>query len=250
MHLATTLLLVLAGVGAGLTGSIAGLASLVSYPALLAAGLSPVSANVTNTVALICSSVGSVWGYRPELAGQRRRVEVLAPVAAAGGLAGGLLVLLTPASSFARVVPWCIGAGSLAVVARRSPAATPAHRTRRGAALLAGGVFVVSVYGGYFGAAAGVVLLGLLLAATLEPLARARALTSVLLGLANAVAGAAFAVGGPVRGGDALPLAVGCLIGGRTGPVVVRRLPAGPLRVAIALAGVGLAVKLGLDAYR
>lgn len=250
MPLTTSLLLVVAGFGAGLCGSVAGLASLVSYPALLAAGLGPVSANVTNTLALIWSSVGSVWGYRPELAGQRRRIEVLAPVAAAGGVLGGVLLLVTPSGAFARIVPWLIGAGSAAVVLRRSPSAEPAHRTRRGAALLAAGVFAVSVYGGYFGAAAGVVLLGLLLVATLEPLARCRAITSVLLGLANAVAGLAFAVGGPVRWGAVLPLAVGCLIGGRTGPLVVRRVPAAPLRVVIALAGVGLAVHLGLDAYR
>jgi uncharacterized membrane protein YfcA len=232
-----------------LAGSIAGLASLVSYPALLAVGLPPISANVTNTVALVWSSVGSVWGYRPELAGQRARLRALAPLAVAGGVVGGLLLLATPSGEFARVVPWLIGVGSLAVLVRRSPGAVH-HRTRRGALGASGAVFLVCVYGGYFGAAAGVVLLGLLLWTTLEPLATCRAMTSVLLGLANAVAAVAFAVDGPVRWGDALPLAVGCLIGGRLGPLVVRRAPVGPLRIAIAVAGMGLAVHLGLDAYR
>jgi uncharacterized membrane protein YfcA len=245
----TALLLVLAGIGAGLAGSVAGLSSLVSYPALLAVGLSPVAANVTNTVALIWTSVGSVWGYRPELVGEARRIRVLAPVAALGGITGGVVLLVTPASAFARVVPWLIGAGSLAVVLRRSPGAEPAHRTRRGSAALVAGVFAVAVYGGYFGAAAGVVLLGLLLFATMEPLARCRGLTSVLLGVANAVAAVAFALDGPVHWDYALPLAVGCLIGGRLGPPIVRRAPVGPLRVAIALAGLALAVHLGLDAY-
>jgi uncharacterized membrane protein YfcA len=88
--------LLLAGFGGGVTGSVAGLASLVSYPALLAAGLSPVSANVTNSVALVFSSLGSVWGFRPELRGQAGTVRRLAPFAIAGGAAGGLLLLATP----------------------------------------------------------------------------------------------------------------------------------------------------------
>ena len=97
-------LLFLAGVGSGLVGSTAGLASLVSYPALLAAGLSPVAANVTNTVALIGSSVGSVSRSRRELVGQRRRILLLAPLAAASGAVGAVLLLSTPR---ARSRPWC-----------------------------------------------------------------------------------------------------------------------------------------------
>lgn len=249
MQLSTSLLLLLAGVGTGLAGSVAGLASLVSYPALLAVGLPPVTANVTNTVALIWASVGSVWGYRPDLVGQGARLKVLAPVAACGGIAGGVLLLVTPSDAFTKVVPWLIGAGSMAVVIRRNPAAEPAHRTRRGALAVSAAVFVVAVYGGYFGAGAGVVLLGLLLLTSVESLATCRGMTSVLLGLANLVAGVAFALSGPVRWSDALPLAVGCLAGGRIGPSIVRRVPVGPLRVAIAVAGVGLAIHLGLDAY-
>jgi uncharacterized membrane protein YfcA len=174
----------LAGFGGGLSGSVAGLASLVSYPALLAAGLSPVSANVTNTVSLVFSSAGSVWGFRPELKGQGRTVRRLVPFAMAGG------------------------------------------------------------------AAAGVVLLAVLLVSTVEPLARATALRNLLLGSANAVAAVSFIAWGPVRWSAAVPLSAGFLAGGRLGPIVVRNVPAAPLRVLIACAGLGLAVHLGLDAYR
>jgi uncharacterized protein len=241
--------LVLAGFGAGLTGSVAGLASLVSYPALLATGLAPVSANVSNTVALVFSAVGSVWGSRPELSGQRARARRLGVLAVAGGAAGGALLLATPSSTFALVVPWLIGVASVAILARREAAAAPARR-RRPAWAARAAVFVVAVYCGYFGAAAGVLLLALLLVLTGEPLARANALKNLLLGSANAVAAVGFAAFGPVHWGAVLPLAAGFLVGGRLGPVVVRRAPMGPLRVLIGLAGLGLAVHLALDAYR
>src|SRR5438270_23160 len=103
--------LALAGFGGGLIGSIAGLASQISYPALLAVGLPAISANVSNTVALVCSSVGSVWGSATELEGQRHRARALAVMAVAGGAVGGALLLLTPRATFERVVPFLLGAG-------------------------------------------------------------------------------------------------------------------------------------------
>src|SRR5215208_5852827 len=107
------LLLVVAGVTGGLAGSIAGLASLVSYPALLAVGLGPVAANVTNTVALVFSSLGSTLGSRTELEGQALRVRELAVAAGLGGAAGAGLLLLTPSGTFERIAPWLIGIASL-----------------------------------------------------------------------------------------------------------------------------------------
>lgn len=249
MRLLDPFWLLLAGFGGGLSGSVAGLASLVSYPALLAAGLSPVSANVTNTVSLVFSSLGSVWGFRPELKGQGRTVRRLVPFALAGGATGGLLLLATPATAFARAVPWLIGVASLAVVLPRRMARPEPRRPRRSRALLSGSVFLVAIYGGYFGAAAGVVLLALLLVTTVEPLPRATALRNLLLGSANAVAAVSFIVWGPVRWSAVAPLGLGFLAGGRLGPIVVRKVPAAPLRILIACAGVGLAVHLGLDAY-
>jgi len=242
--------LVLAGFGGGLAGSVAGLASLVSYPALLAAGLPPVSANVSNTVALVFGSVGSVSGSALELRGQRVHARRLGAIALAGGSCGALLLLATPSAAFVRVVPWLIGGASLAILIQRSRAGPPPTRAHRPTRALSVGVFIITVYGGYFGAAAGVLLLALLLTAGGEPLARSNAVKNLVLGLANAVASVAFMAFGPVRWSAVLPLAVGFLVGGRLGPLVVRRVPAGPLRVLIACAGLGLAVHLGLDAYR
>jgi uncharacterized protein len=240
-------LLAFAGIGGGLTGSMAGLASLVTYPALLAAGLSPVSANVTNTVSLVFSSVGSVSGSRPELHGQGARLIRLAPAAVLGGIAGGSLLLLTPADAFERFVPVLIALASTAVMIAR-PVPDLDH-VRRDPGWLTGAIFAIGIYGGYFGAAAGVVLLAVLMVATSDSLPHVNAMKNVLLGLANAVAAFGFVLFGHVAWRSALPLAIGLFVGGRLGPALVRRLPAQPLRVVIAVAGLGLAIKLGLDAY-
>jgi uncharacterized membrane protein YfcA len=245
------LLLVGAGLGAGLAGSIAGLASLVSYPSLLATGLDPVNANVTNTVALVFSSVGAMLGSRTELQGQLPSVRRLAAAAVAGGAAGAGLLLITSPDTFERIAPWLIGGASLTIALRRriqphDGARRPAHAASAG---VIGGVFVVGIYGGYFGAAAGVVLLALLLSATHDTLARTNALKNAVLGIANATAAIGFVVLGPVEWAAVAPLAVGLLAGGRLGPVVVRHSDAGVLRTVIGVAGLGLAVKLGFDAY-
>jgi uncharacterized membrane protein YfcA len=244
-----SLWLVLAGFGAGVTGSVAGLASLVSYPVLLALGLPPVTANVTNTVALVFNGIGSVWGSRPELVGQRQRILQLGPIAVAGGFTGGLVLLETPSSAFAFAVPWLIGLASLAILIQPNRAPRLSAESRRASWKLSAGVFLVAVYGGYFGAAAGVLLIALLLIATAEALPRANAMKNVLLGLANTVAAILFVIVGPVRWSVVIPLAAGCLVGSRLGPIIVRRVPAAPLRVLIGCAGLGLAVHLGLDAY-
>jgi uncharacterized membrane protein YfcA len=119
--------LIVAGAGAGLTASIAGLASLFSYPALLAVGLPPVTANVTNTVALVFGTTSSVLGSRTELRGRRHRFRTLTLASVVGGLAGGALLLLTPPGSFAHVVPWLIGLGSLSVLLVRRPFTDQPH---------------------------------------------------------------------------------------------------------------------------
>lgn len=241
-------LLVLAGVGAGLVGSVVGLASLVSYPALLAAGLPPVVANATNTVALVASGIGSAASSRPELAGQRARLVRLAPLFVVGGLVGAVLLVTTPAEAFERVVPFLVGGASLLMVAQpwlkrlaRRPAA-PDDSTESWLSLL--GLFVVAVYGGYFGAAAGVlvtVLLGFVLEASVQRLV---ALKNILLMVSNVAAAALFVVLGLADLLVALPLAAGVLVGGWLGPVVARRLPQTVLRVVIGVAGVGLALEL------
>jgi uncharacterized membrane protein YfcA len=241
--------LLVAGVLAGVAGSVAGLASLVSYPALLAVGLPALTANVTNTVALVLYTVSAAAFSRQELAGQAGRVRRLALITAVGGATGAALLLLTPAEVFEMLVPLLIGGASLVLLLQPGINRLAGGMVdERGPALLAG-VFGVGVYAGYFGAAAGVVLLALLTVSVAEPLARLVAARNVALGLANAVAAIGFALFGPVRWVAAAPLAVGFLIGGGIGPGLVRRLPGGRLRVAIALAGLILAVKLGIDTF-
>ena len=246
---------ILAGAGmlGGLTGSIAGLASVATYPALLLIGLPPLTANVTNTVALVGNAVGSVWGSRPELAGQKAWIKRILPVAALGGAAGAALLLSTPAQGFERVVPILLGLSSLAILLPRrgNRRARIADHQRHAVTVLAesAAIFLICVYGGYFGAAAGVLLLALLLRAGHATLAHANAGKNVILGIANAVAAVAFAVFAPVQWLAVIPLGIGCVLGSRLGPVVVRHAPARPLRVVIGVAGVVLAIKLGVDAY-
>src|SRR4051812_18016331 len=158
-----------AGVLGGLAGSIAGLASVATYPALLLVGLPPLLANVTNTVALVFSGIGSVWGSRPELEGQGAWLKRIAPVALLGGAAGAALLLSTPAEGFEKIVPILIGLASVAIVIphRASrPARVSSHQRHRvTVALEAAAIFLICIYGGYFGAAAGGLLFGFLLPA-------------------------------------------------------------------------------------
>ncbi|WP_222263449.1 sulfite exporter TauE/SafE family protein [Modestobacter marinus] len=247
------LLLLAAGVAAGLIGSMAGLASLFSYPALLATGIPPVSANVTNTVALVLSGVGAVSASRPELAGQRRRMVRLGAAGVLGGATGAALLLLTPAEAFEKVVPFLIGGAAIAILVQPSPrelAAEGARHPHRDHWGLTAGTYLIGIYGGYFGAAAGVLMLAMFLLVTGEGVPKANALRNVVLGLANGVAALAYAFLADVAWLAALPLAVGLFAGGRLGPGVVRRVPQLLLRRVIAVLGLGLAVHLGVDAFR
>lgn len=240
------------GAAAGIVSTVASLASVVSYPALLAFGLPPLSANMTNTVALLFTAAGAAAGSRPELAGQGSRVARLSAVTAAGGAAGAALLLLTPAEAFPRVAPALIGAASLLLLRPPSPVPPPeAGPPRARRPVLLAGVFGVAVYTGYFGAAGGVLMLAVLIPLlTAQPLARANAVKNVIGGFANGVAAVGFAIFGQVDWAVVGPLAAGFLIGGWVGPALVRRLPATPLRVAIGLAGLAVAVRLGISAYR
>lgn len=260
-------LLVLLGVGilAGIVSTVASLASIVSYPALLALGLSPVSANVTNTVALMFTGLGAAAGSRPELTGQGRRVLRLGLVTAAGGGVGAALLLLTPSRSFQYVAPVLIAAGSIVILRRPAPVAAPPEsrggpedalpdgpghgRDRERGWLPQVAVFAVAVYVGYFGAAGGILMLAVLLRTIAQPLARTNALKNVVSGLANAVAGIGFAIFGPVRWAAVVPLAVGFLVGGWIGPSLVRRLPGRGLRIFVGICGLILAVRLGASTY-
>jgi uncharacterized protein len=246
--------LVVAGVVAGMVSTVVGLASVVSYPALLAIGLPPLSANMTNTVALLFTGAGAAVGSRPELTGQGARIRRLAVITALGGGAGAALLLITPSQTFERVAPVLIAAASVALLVRRQPGGhNPGHgpprHFARNPSLLAG-VFGVAVYVGYFGAAGGILMLALLAAMVSEPLARTNAVKNILGAVANVVAAAAFAVFGHVDWAAVAPLAAGFIVGGWIGPALVRRIPGQVLRIVVAVCGLAVAVTLGISAYR
>ncbi|MEN3361513.1 MAG: uncharacterized protein V7637_5495 [Mycobacteriales bacterium] len=240
-----------AGVLAGLVSTVISLASIVSYPALLAVGLPPLAANVTNTVALVGVGLGAAGGSRPELAGQGRLVARLGVLTVLGGATGAALLLLLPARSFEYAAPWLIGGACLVLLRPRRPGTLPVGQTDGPRHPAAGRIALLaaSAYIGYFGAAGGILMLATLTTLVDQPLARTNAIKNMVSGLANAVAAVGFALFGPVRWAAAAPLAAGFVVGGWIGPALVRRLPAGPLRLLVAGCGLLVAVKLGLDTY-
>ncbi|MFZ0042355.1 MAG: sulfite exporter TauE/SafE family protein [Solirubrobacteraceae bacterium] len=239
--------LVLAGSAAGLIGSAGGITSLVSYPALLAVGLPALSANIANNVALVGCLPGSALASKPELHGQRSWLGHWAVIAALGGAAGAGLLLLTPSGVFARVVPFLVAAGSLALLFEPR---LRAWRHRRGSQdqtlALTAGLVALSLYSGYFGAGAGVMILTLLLVLVDRHLPTANALKNMLVGATSVVSATIFAIFASVDWSAAAPLAVGMLAGSRIGPLVSRRLPARLLRWLIVLVGMVLAIDLWL----
>ncbi|WP_328809015.1 sulfite exporter TauE/SafE family protein [Nonomuraea montanisoli] len=232
------------GVAAGIVSTVVSLASIVSYPSLLAFGLPPLTANVTNTVALLFTGLGAAAGSRPELAGQGERVLRLGWVAALGGAAGAALLLLTPSRTFELIAPWLIAGASLLLV--RPPSARK-HEEHGVLARIA--LFVVAVYIGYFGAAGGILMFAVLSAMLDQAPARTNAVKNVVSGLANAVAAIGFALFGPVDWVAVGPLAAGFLLGGWIGPKIARRLPGQSLRYLAAACGLAVAAKLGYEAY-
>jgi uncharacterized membrane protein YfcA len=255
MKYSEVLVLLAAGTLGGIFSTVVSIASLVSYPVLLALGVPPLSANMTNTVSLVLTGAGSVASSRPELAGQGRRVLRLGVITALGGAAGASVLLVTPASTFTVVVPVLIGAASVVLLVQpriRKLAPTPdvGHPAAHGIATHGIALFAVAMYVGYFGAAAGVMLLVVLSTMIEESLVKVNAVKNALSGMANAMAAVCFALFGDVRWTLVAPLAAGFLIGGWIGPKIARKVPAGAFRMFVSLCGIGLAVKLGISAYR
>jgi uncharacterized membrane protein YfcA len=229
------------GIAAGLVSTVVSLASLVSYPALLAFGLPPLAANVTNTVSLVFTGVGAALGSRPELAGQGRRVGRLSWVSVLGGATGATLLLITPARTFELIAPWLIAGASLLLIRRPTP--------RPHGWLTSVALFAVACYVGYFGAAGGILMFAVLSAMYDQTPARTNAVKNVLSGFANATAAISFALFGPVVWSAVAPLALGFLIGGWLGPKIARRLPGQSLRYLAAACGLAVAAKLVITSY-
>jgi uncharacterized membrane protein YfcA len=250
MVIARELFLVGAGAVAGLVGTAGGITSLVSYPALLLAGVAPLQANIANLVALVACWPGAALASRPELRGRGRWLRRWGIVAAAGGVAGSLLLLNTPPGVFSRVVPFLVAAGSLALLLQPWLAARPAWQDGDGwgrALLLPAGLLALSLYNGYFGAGSGVLLLALLLLTADPHLATANALKNMVVGAATITSAALFAILTHVDWAAAAALGAGMFAGSLVGPRVARRLPPAVLRWLVAVCGLALAVRLWLD---
>jgi uncharacterized membrane protein YfcA len=237
-----------AGSLAGLTGTAGGITSLISYPALLAVGLSPLHANMTNAVAVLGNWPGSTYAARPELKGGARRLRQLVPFAVAGGVIGTVLLLETPGAIFDRAVPFFLVLASIALLCQPRLATWRRHYLAGASRyLFYAGLFCVCVYDGYFGAGSGVMLLALILIAVDEQFPRANAYKNFLLGVSDVIAAVGFAIFGAVDWVAACSVGAGTLLGGTYGPRLTRHLPADALRIFVALVGLGLAVKLFLD---
>ncbi|GGN59436.1 UPF0721 transmembrane protein [Streptomyces kronopolitis] len=234
-----------AGLGAGTINTIVGSGTLITFPVLLAFGLPPVTANVSNTLGLVPGSLSGAFGYRRELVGQRGRVLRFGLIALIGGLGGAILLLALPSKAFDTIVPALIAVALVLVIAQpRLAAALRARRERNGTtaardggwALLLG-LLLASAYGGYFGAAQGVLYLSLMGLLLSEDLQRVNALKNVLAAIVNGVAAVFFLFVAHFDWTAVALIAVGSTLGGQLGAKVGRRLPPTALRAVIVLVG-------------
>ncbi|WP_425577312.1 sulfite exporter TauE/SafE family protein [Nocardioides endophyticus] len=227
----------------------------MSYPALLAVGLPPVTANVTNTVALFGVTGGTIAGSQRELRGQGRRLLRLVVVSVLGGAVGAALLLLTPAEAFETMVPWLLGLGSLLLLARDRVRSWVSARPSNGlsfdgvrrTATWATVVFALGVYGGYFGAGVGIIALAALALERSEPLPVTNAVKNVATGAANGAAAITYILFAPVQWSAAIALGCGAVVGGLVGPSIVRVAPETALRWLVGSAGLLLAVRLATN---
>jgi uncharacterized membrane protein YfcA len=252
-----------AGLAAGTINTVVGSGTLITFPMLLGFGYPPVLANVSNNVGLVPGVASGVHGYRAELAGQRRRILRLGTASLCGGLVGAILLLVLPAGAFKAIVPVLIGIAVIMVIfqprlarwvaarqrSRAGAAAGPAQVSQEPAVQVGGPVlwvlvFLSGVYGGYFGAAQGVLLIGLMGTAFTDSMQRINAVKNVLAGLVNGVAAVVFIIATHIDWGAAGLIACGAILGGQIGARIGRRLPPWGLRLVIICVGVVALVKL------
>ena len=225
-----------------------GSGTLVTFPVLIAFGYAPVTANVSNTIGLAPGNVSGAAGYRRELAGQRSRVLRLGVMSVLGGSTGAVLLLVLPASAFEAIVPVFIAIALVLIVAQplltRRLAERKIDLEHRRAILTPLTVYATGVYGGYFGAAQGILLLGILGVALPQSLQRTNALKNVLVGLVNGVAGLYFAFAAHVEWAPAGFIAGASILGAQLGARYGRRLAPNALRALIVLVGIFAIVRL------
>ena len=234
-----------AGLAAGAINSIAGSGSLITFPTLLAVGLPPLQANVSNSIGLVPGSISGAYGYRSELRGRLGHALRLSIPMGAGAAVGAVLLLRLPPRVFEVAVPLLVAAASVLVLAQ--PAISRALRAERDhPAALRVSLLVLGVYAGYFGAAQGIMLLAVMGLFLDESLQRANAFKTVIAGAAACVAGLIFIVVAPVPWPYTAVLAASSLVGGRLGAMIARRVPDRPLRWGIGVFGIVVAARLAL----
>ncbi|MEP7370107.1 MAG: sulfite exporter TauE/SafE family protein [Dermatophilaceae bacterium] len=245
--------LLAAGMAAGTINTVVGSGTLITFPTLLFFGIPPVVANVSNTIGLVAGGLTGIQGYRAELVGQGRVLRQLMPVSLAGGVVGAVLLLVLPASAFDAIVPVLIGASLLLVLLGRrlqswAAARHPDRDSTGRRVLLTMGVFASGIYGGYFGAAQGILMVGILSVLMVISLQRINALKNVLVTEVNAVAAVVFMLVAwdQINWQVAGLIAVGSLVGGYVGARVGRRLSPVLLRGLIVTVGVLAIAKMVL----
>ncbi len=237
----------IAGVAAGMANGIAGGGTFVTFPTLLALGVPALTANISTTVGVVPSSLGSLGVFGRQLGDHRDLVARLAAPTAAGALLGSLLLLAGSPGTFRSVVPWLIGAATALfavapVLTRRLAHVSHDHPARRAGLVV--GVFAVSVYGGYFGAGIGIMLLAVLGLSLPFEVKEVQGLRNGIALIVNAVAAVVFAVHGHLDGEAVVALWIGTLLGGWLGAKLVSRLPATAVRVVVVAIGVVTTAKL------
>ena len=243
MSLFNEVLIFIAAVVAGFINAIAGGGTLVSFPVLLAIGVPPVVANVTNTVALVPGTIGGMWAQRKDFLSQSRRLLKLLPVAVVGGIAGGLLFLNTSESSFRSIIPYLILGATLLlaaqvriknwVVARMGNA----HHEKHNPFFMMSMVFLAAIYGGYFGAGLGVILMAVLGLVTDDSLTRLNFLKQALGFAINLAAAIYFAFSGKVDWMIAVVMMFGFILGGFMGGKLAGKIRPELLRWIVVSAG-------------
>lgn len=233
-----------AGFWAGMINVVVGSGTLVTFPTLLLFGYPPLVANVSNNIGLVGGGISGTWGYRRELTGKAGQLKRLLPASALGGITGALLLLVLPASAFRAIVPILIAIGLLMVIfgpalqRRASRRRAPGPSRRRDIALIVG-TFVLGIYGGYFGAAQGVLIIGLMSVLTAETLQSITGLKNLLTTAVNALAAVTFlAVAWDSVDWTAVALiAAGATLGGLAGARFGRKLPPALMRTLIVVIG-------------
>jgi uncharacterized membrane protein YfcA len=259
MSLARDAFLVGSAVAAGAINSVAGGGTLLSFPAALAAGLSPLSANATNAVAMTPGSLAAAWGYRRELGDRKRLTALLAAPAVAGGILGAVILRHTGAAVFAAVIPWLVLGATLVMLLQqvgvglsKARAASPATTTageapasRRRLLLVIVFQFLVGIYGGYFGAAMGIVMLAFLWLLGGMEIHQMNAVKNILAALVNGVASVYFIARGMVDARAALLMTAGAVAGSFAGARIARRIHPRFVRWLVIAIGLGLTILLG-----